>query len=284
MIEKDVELKDYCSYKTGGRAEFFCCPADIFDLKVALKVADSNKMPLTLIGTGCNVLISDSGVRGMVISTRCFDSSVEFAGELVYASAGAMLDDVVQQCAEKGLAGIENMSGIPGSVGGAVIMNAGAFGTEIKDVAVTIDMVGLDGSLSTVEAADAGFGYRRADNLSGIVTGVGLKLEKGDSADILARRAEVLARRDEKQPLEYPSCGSVFKRPEGNYAGALIEQCGLKGFQMGGAQVSEKHANFILNKGGATSNDIYSLINHVQQTVLEKTGVKLEREVRFIGF
>ncbi|MGD9807257.1 MAG: UDP-N-acetylmuramate dehydrogenase [Deferribacterales bacterium] len=284
MIDKKVSLKDYCSYKTGGKAEFFSCPTDTFDLKVLLKFASDNGIAVTLIGTGNNVLISDKGVKGLVISTRCMNDEVQIENDLVYAGAGVRLDALIEQCVEAGLAGIENMSGIPGSVGGAVMMNAGAFGTEIKDIAITVEMCGYDGVIKSVPAEEAGFGYRKAENLSGIVTGLGLKLEHADKAELKAKRAEILAKRAEKQPLEYPSCGSVFKRPEGNYAGALIEQCGLKGFKIGGAQISEKHANFIVNVGKAKSKDIYDLINHVQETVLKETGVQLEKEVRFIGF
>ena len=284
MIDKNVSLKDYCSYKTGGRAELFACPEEIFDLKVALKFASDNSIPLTILGTGYNVLIADKKIKGLVLSTRCLNRFIEFDGEHVYAGAGEIMDNVVTECIGRGLSGLENMSGIPGSVGGAVCMNAGAFGTEIKDTAVEVGLCGLDGRESIVKAEDAGFGYRKAENLNGIVTWVKLKLQEADTAELKAKRAEILAKRKEKQPVEFPSCGSVFKRPEGGYAGALIEQCGLKGFKIGGAQVSEKHANFIINTGKAKSADIYNLINHVQKTVQEETGVELEREVRFVGF
>ncbi|ADD67276.1 UDP-N-acetylenolpyruvoylglucosamine reductase [Denitrovibrio acetiphilus DSM 12809] len=284
MIEKKVPLKDYCSYKTGGKAEFFTCPTDTFDLKVVLKFASDNSIPVTLIGTGYNILVSDKGVKGLVVSTGCMNNDIQIEGELVFAGAGVSLNDLILKCIDNGLAGLENMSGIPGSVGGAVIMNAGAFGTEIKDVAVQIEMCGFDGVVSSIHAEDAGFGYRKAENLKGIVTGLGLKLEHGNKDELLAKRAEILKKRSEKQPLEFPSCGSVFKRPEGGYAGTLIEQCGLKGYKIGGAQVSEKHANFIVNTGKAKSADIYALINHVQETVFKETGIKLEREVRFVGF
>lgn len=284
MIEKNVKLKDLCSYGTGGTAEYYTCPADIFDLKVALKFASDNRMQVTLLGTGYNVLISDRGVKGLVLSTRCLNDAAEFGEDFVYAGAGAVLDSLILESIKRGFAGLENMSGIPGSVGGAVRMNAGAFGTEIKDAADTIDMCGFDGVLSSVPAADAGFGYRKAENLEGIITGVKLNLEKGDTEELLAKRRDILAKRAEKQPLDCPSCGSVFKRPEGNFAGTLIEKSGLKGFSIGGAQVSEKHANFIINTGKASSKDIYDLINYVQEKVHKETGIMLEREVRFIGF
>ncbi|PLX67637.1 MAG: UDP-N-acetylenolpyruvoylglucosamine reductase [Denitrovibrio sp.] len=284
MIEKDVSLKNYCSYKTGGKAELFCCPEEIFDLKVALKFASDNSLPLTILGTGYNVLIADKKIKGLVLSTRCLNRFVEIDGLNVYAGAGELLDKVIMTCIKNNLEGIEGMSGIPGSVGGAVCMNAGAFGTEIKDVAEAVGVCGLDGREQIINAEDAGFGYRRAENINGIVTWLKLKLKEGNSEDLLRKRGEILKARTEKQPLESPSCGSVFKRPEGGYAGALIEQCGLKGFKIGQAQVSEKHANFIINTGNAKSADIYKLINYVQETVKKETGVHLEREVRFVGF
>lgn len=284
MIEHDVSLKNYCSYRTGGKAELFTCPQDIFDLKVALKFASDNSLPLTVLGTGYNVLIADKKIKGLVLSTRCLNRFTEVSGSDVYAGAGEILDRVVMTCIKNGLSGVEALSGIPGSVGGAVRMNAGAFGTEIKDVASAVGICGLDGKEYIINAEDVGFGYRQAANIDGIVTWLRMRLEAGKTEDLLEKRAIILKNRNEKQPLDKPSCGSVFKRPAGGYAGALIEECGLKGFTIGGAQVSEKHANFIVNNGNAKSEHIYNLINHVQKTVEEKTGVKLEREVRFIGF
>lgn len=284
MIIKNASLKDRCSYHTGGAAEFFAEPADTDQLRQALLFAGENSLEVTVLGSGCNVLVSDEGVRGLVISTGRLAADIRFDDVDVYAGAGVILDELVRQSVINGLDGLVNMSGIPGSVGGAVIMNAGAFGTEIKDTAARIDMCGMDGNIYAVDAADAGFGYRRADNLKGIVTGCLFRLKKDDPEKLMLKRAEILGMREQKQPLDFPSCGSVFKRPEGNFAGTLIEKCGLKGFSIGGAQVSEKHANFIINRSDASSKDIYDLINHVQRTVYEKTGVMLEKEVKFIGF
>jgi UDP-N-acetylmuramate dehydrogenase len=284
MIIKNASLKDRCSYHTGGAAEFFAEPEDADQLRQALLFAGENSLEVTVLGSGCNVLVSDEGVRGLVISTGRLAADIRFDDVDVYAGAGVILDELVRQSVINGLDGLVNMSGIPGSVGGAVIMNAGAFGTEIKDTAARIDMCGMDGNIYAVDAADAGFGYRRADNLKGIVTGCLFRLKKDDPEKLMLKRAEILGMREQKQPLDFPSCGSVFKRPEGNFAGTLIEKCGLKGFSIGGAQVSEKHANFIINRSDASSKDIYDLINHVQRTVYEKTGVMLEKEVKFIGF
>jgi len=283
-IETGIELRDHCSYRTGGKAEFYAAVQTNEDLADALKFAAEKKLEITVLGGGYNVLISDNGVKGMVIDTTGLNGYTVVDGAQVYAGAGIVIDELAAKTAENGLCGMEEMSGIPGCVGGAVKMNAGAFSTEIKDIAVYVDMMDFDGRGHRVSNADAGFGYRRAEGLKGIVLGALFGLKKGVAEEIKNRRIEILAKRAEKQPLHLPSCGSVFKRPEGNYAGTLIEKCGLKGFSIGGAQVAEKHANFILNTGNATADEIYRLIKHVQDTVEKETGVRLEREVRFIGF
>ena len=284
IIEQNRILKGLCSYRTGGAAEFYAAVQTDDELAEALAFASGNKLEITILGGGYNVLISDKGVSGLVINTAGLNCHIAVSGTEVYAGAGIMIDDLAEMTAQAGLCGMEEMSGIPGTVGGAVRMNAGAFATEIKDIAVYVDMMDMDGRRYRVQNADAGFGYRRADGLTGVVTGAMFSLKEGEPETIKARRTEILARRNEKQPLDFPSCGSVFKRPEGNYAGTLIEKCGLKGFRIGGAVVSEKHANFILNVDNAASDDIYSLILHVQDTVEKETGIRLEREVRFIGF
>jgi UDP-N-acetylmuramate dehydrogenase len=285
MIQENISLKELCSYKTGGSAEFYAEPANVSELQEALKYGHENDLEITVIGSGYNLLIADEGIKGLVINMSELDKFVAFDGELIYAGAGIELDGLVEYCVLNGYAGIEEMSGIPGTVGGAVRMNAGAFGTEIKDVADKVAVCSFHGELSVVSGKDAGFGYRKADGIKGIVTGVWLALGKvEDNSELIEKRVEILERRNEKQPLDYPSCGSVFKRPEGNYAGTLIEKCGLKGFRIGDAMVSEKHANFVLNVGNATSKDIFDVICHVQKTVEEKTGYKLQREVKFFGF
>lgn len=283
-IETGIELRDHCSYRTGGQAEFYAAVQTNEDLADALKFAGDRELEITVLGGGYNVLICDRGVKGLVINTAGLNCHTTVNGTEVYAGAGVVIDTLAGETAEMGLCGMEEMSGIPGCVGGAVKMNAGAFTTEIKDIAVYVDMMDFDGRRYRVENPDAGFGYRRAEGLKGIVLGAMFRLKTADAQEIKIKRTEILAKRAEKQPLHLPSCGSVFKRPEGNYAGTLIEKCGLKGFSIGGAQVAEKHANFILNTGNATADDIYRLIKHVQDTVEKETGVRLEREVRFIGF
>ena len=284
MIVKDFPLNTVCTYKTGGNAEYFCDAASEDDIKEALKFAQDNRLELILLGGGYNVLVADSGVKGLVLCTAGLNSYILKKDDSIYAGAGVTIDKLAEWTCENGLAGFAELSGIPGTVGGAVRMNAGAFTTEIKDVALSVDVMSLDGVTLTIKAADAGFGYRKAENIKGIILGADFRAEKGCAEELKHRRCEILAKRAEKQPLDYPSCGSVFKRPEGNYAGTLIEKCGLKGYSIGGAEVSDKHANFILNKGNATSNDIYSLMCHVRDTVEQKTGIRLEMEVRLIGF
>ncbi len=284
MIKKSYPLNNICTYRTGGKAEYYSRVRTDAELKDALSFAHKNKLEIIILGGGYNVLIHDKGVKGMVINTAGLNVYIIRDGETVYAGAGVSIDSLAEWACENGLRGLEDMSGIPGTVGGAVKMNAGAFTQEIKDTAAEIDMMSTDGRIYQAKGADAGFGYRRADNLKGVVLGAKFHLKNADSEELKKRRSEILAKRTDKQPLDYPSCGSVFKRPEGNFAGTLIEQCGLKGYRIGGAIVSEKHANFILNIENATSSDIYNLICHVRETVKEKTGITLEQEVRLIGF
>lgn len=285
MIKKNVSLSGYCTYGTGGNAEFFCEPKTVSHIKEIFDFIKADKMPLTIIGHGANILVSDDGVKGLTVALRRLNNFIIRKGNCVYAGGGVNLDSLIEYSVENGLGGLEAMSGIPGSVGGAVSMNAGAFGTEIKDKAFTIECLNFNGEQICVNACDAGFGYRKAENLNCvIVTGCTFKLESCDTQELRKIRNDILAKRDEKQPLNYPSCGSVFKRPEGNFAGTLIEQSGLKGFIIGGAQVSEKHANFIINIGGAKSSDIYELINKIKTTVFNQSGIMLEPEVKFLGF
>jgi UDP-N-acetylmuramate dehydrogenase len=245
------------------------------------------KLPHEVIGYGANILVSDNGYDGLIICLRDFEKTCLRSGNHLLIGAGVLLNDAILYAAEQGLAGMEALSGIPGTVGGAVKMNAGAYGTEMKDIVTRINVLTLeDGTLMerVYTNDEALFDYRKADGLLGkLVLGVDITLTPGDKDTILAKRKEILKQRTEKQPLNYPSCGSVFKRPTGNFAGTLIEQCGLKGYTIGGAQVSEKHANFIVNLGDATSSDIYNLITHVKKTVFIKTKVMLEEEVKFIG-
>ena len=264
VINKNVSLKDYTSYKTGGNALYFadCISSD--DVYYALKFACDNNLSYEVIGGGSNLLVSDDGYNGLIICTKNLNRYIINTGKnILKCGAGIILADLVLYACNHSLSGMEAMAGIPGSTGGACKMNAGAFNQEIKDTLLTVTFMNKDGSITTLENQEVGFGY---------------------SEELLNIRKEILEKRKEKQPLHKPSCGSVFKRPEGNYAGTLIEKCGLKGYSIGGAVVSTKHANFILNENNATSSDIYNLIQHVIKEVKSQTGITLEPEVRLIGF
>lgn len=237
-----------------------------------------------VLGKGSNILFSDKGYDGMIIK---MPSSSEFTLKEndVYASAGASLYSLAAFCASSSLSGLEFAGGIPGTVGGGIVMNAGAYGGELKDVIKTVTLCDENGNIFTLNNEEMEFGYRKSivSKKALTVLSAVFSLTPGKESDIRDLMASLNAKRREKQPLNFPSAGSAFKRPEGNYAGALIEQAGLKGFSLGGASVSAKHAGFIVNDNGATSADIYNLIRHVQNTVFESSGIMLEPEIKMIG-
>lgn len=287
VINKNVSLKDYTSYKTGGNALYFadCISSD--DVYYALKFACDNSLSYEVIGGGSNLLVSDDGYNGLIVCTKNLNRYIINTGKnILKCGAGIVLADLVLYACNHSLSGMEAMAGIPGSTGGACKMNAGAFNQEIKDTLLTVTFMNKDGSITTLENQEVGFGYRKSEALKDKIVLSAEFLYKNDktSEELLNIRKEILEKRKEKQPLHKPSCGSVFKRPEGNYAGTLIEKCGLKGYSIGGAVVSTKHANFILNENNATSSDIYNLIQHVIKEVKSQTGITLEPEVRLIGF
>lgn len=287
VINKNVSLKDYTSYKTGGNALYFadCISSD--DVYYALKFACDNNLSYEVIGGGSNLLVSDDGYNGLIVCTKNLNRYIINTGKnILKCGAGIVLADLVLYACNHSLSGMEEMAGIPGSTGGACKMNAGAFNQEIKDTLLTVTFMNKDGSITTLENQEVGFGYRKSEALKDKIVLSAEFLYKNDktSEELLNIRKEILEKRKEKQPLHKPSCGSVFKRPEGNYAGTLIEKCGLKGYSIGGAVVSTKHANFILNENNATSSDIYNLIQHVIKEVKSQTGITLEPEVRLIGF
>ena len=272
------------SLRLGGPADLLAEPSSQEELQAVLTLAGETGTPVTVIGRGSNLLVRDSGVRGLVIriAQRMRELSVE--GCDLTAQAGASLSEAAALAQRNGLAGLAFASGIPGAVGGGAVMNAGAYGGELKDVVLWVEGIGPDGAVFRRAGTEMGFGYRasRLQDEGGIVTRVGFRLRPGDPKEIAAEMAELNERRRARQPLELPSAGSTFKRPEGHFAGALIEGCGLKGFRLGGAQVSEKHAGFLVNVGG-TARDFENLMNHVRRVVLEETGVALTPEVRVIG-
>lgn len=276
-------MKKHTSFKTGGSCEYFLVPENADELVSVVELCKKENIPAFILGNGSNLLVTDDFHKGVYISMLKINGITEKNG-IITAEAGARLSGLCAFVSSLSLTGLEELSGIPGTVGGAVYMNAGAYGGEIKDTLVKV--VYLDKNLNICELSgeECGFGYRKSifsDN-GGIILSASFKLQKGEKTKIKEKTAELLKKRSEKQPLEYPSAGSTFKRPEGYFAGKLIEDCGLRGFSIGGASVSEKHCGFIINKENASSADILSLIAHIQKTVYEKFGVLLEPEVRII--
>lgn len=283
--EREVSMKNYTSFKVGGPAELFLSPEDAGQTAKLVRFCEKEEIPVFVLGKGSNLLVSDRGIKGAVIYTgkQCGISLVD--ENTVRAQSGASLAQLCTFALENSLSGLEFAYGIPGTVGGAVFMNAGAYGGEMKDVLLNSEYVSTDGTSGELdnEAMELSYRHSAYENSNLVITAASVRLAPADRNEIKSTMNGILARRKEKQPLEYPSAGSTFKRPEGNFAGALIEQCGLKGVSVGGAQVSEKHAGFIINRGGATAADILSLIKHVQARVKAQTGVSLETEIRLIG-
>lgn len=283
--QRDVPMKNYTSFKIGGSADLFLMPKNEKQVSGIASFCAENGTPVFVLGKGSNILVSDSGIRGAVIFTGGLNS-VELIDSLtVKTGSGLSLMQLCNFALENSLSGLEFAFGIPGTVGGAAFMNAGAYGGEMKDVLVScshVDMRGMCGVLAG-EELDLSYRHSAYEDNGFIVTSAAVRLEKGEKEQIKEKMYGFLARRKEKQPLEFPSAGSTFKRPQGYFAGALIEQCGLKGTSIGGAQVSEKHAGFVINRGGATADDVLRLVELVAQTVEKETGVRLEPEIRFIG-
>ncbi len=280
----DVLLKDYTSFKIGGKADVMIFPDSIEKLSALISLIGNEKITSLVLGKGSNMLVDDSGFRGVVINT-CKLDKITLADDLtVVCQCGVSLSRLCRFALENSLTGLEFAFGIPGTAGGAAYMNAGAYGGEMKDVLVSCEHIHSDGSFGEFCADKLELGYRHSvySDSDMLITSLKLKLSKGNPEEIKAKMDELMGKRRDKQPLEYPSAGSTFKRPEGYFAGALIEQCNLKGYSVGGAQVSEKHAGFVINKGGATAYDVISVIEHCQKTVFEKTGVMLEPEVKII--
>ena len=285
ILRKNEPMSLHTTFRVGGPADTYAEPEDTWELRELMDTCSGAGTPCLLIGRGSNLLIGDGGFRGTVICLGKAFSKIEVDGEVITAQAGAQLSAVANAALEHGLAGMEFASGIPGSVGGALVMNAGAYGGEMKDILLAADILEMDGTPDRTDAAGLELGYRHSNipELGRTVLGASFRLEKGDPAEIEAKMKDLNARRKEKQPLEYPSAGSTFKRPEGYFAGKLIEDAGLKGYSVGGAQVSEKHAGFVINRGGASAKDILQLIQEVQRRVFEQSGVRLEPEIRMAG-
>ncbi|MBP3329382.1 MAG: UDP-N-acetylmuramate dehydrogenase [Clostridia bacterium] len=284
-IKKDVPMKMYSSFKTGGNASLMLSPKDEKSLFEAVKKCKENNIRPFILGNGSNILVSDGGIDNVVIHIgKGFDEISLIDDTTIRCYAGCSLMRLCRFALENSLSGLEFAYGIPGSVGGAIYMNAGAYGGEMKDVVVSCDYITFDGDKGTYTKDEMQLSYRNSifNNSDKIIVSVILKLEKGSKTEIENKMNELMGKRKSKQPLEYPSAGSTFKRPEGHFAGQLIEECGLRGKTIGGAQVSEKHCGFIINKNNASSDDIKDLIEFVRDEVLEQKGVYLETEVKFI--
>jgi len=281
---RDMPAKEFTTYKTGGKAELAAKPVSEKEFSYLIRVGAENRIPLTVLGGGANVLISDGGLAGILILTDLYRGT-EFTGNRVIARCGEDRDNFVKKCCEKGLAGLEKTSGIPGTVGGAVRMNAGAFGQETFDCLTSVKLMdGRSGLVFTKNKKELEYGYRSVKGINGfIILEAEFEFSLDNPKKLLSAREEVLNSRARKQPLDFPSAGSVFKRPEGDYASRLIDAAGLRGLRAGDAEVSRKHTGFIINRGGATASDIYRLICEVKKRVKEKFGTELETEQILLG-
>ncbi|MBQ8072259.1 MAG: UDP-N-acetylmuramate dehydrogenase [Clostridia bacterium] len=277
-------MRDYTTLKLGGPADWLALPASREEIAGLMREARSREIPVTILGHGSNVLVLDGGIRGLVIRMGRGMNRVEVRGREIIAQTGAMMGTVASAAAEHGLTGLEFASGIPGTVGGGVLMNAGAYGGEMAQVVSSVAGVTPDGGFLTLEGDALGFGYRRSAMQENglVISEVRFRLEEGDPRVIRETMADLNRRRAESQPLDVPSAGSTFKRPEGAYAAALIDQCGLKGYAIGGARVSPKHAGFLVNTG-ERARDFLDLMRAVQRIVEERTGIRLEPEIRILG-
>ena len=281
-IFKDEPMSKHTTFRIGGPCALLLDARSSDAAVQAVNILTDFGFNPFILGKGSNLLVSDDGYKGVILKLSC--NKIEVQGNKIFAEAGAALSSLANMAQKKGLTGLEFAHGIPGSVGGAVVMNAGAYGGEISQVLTESTYVSECGVYS-ISLNEHNFGYRKSfykDNPSLLVLSAVFTLSPGNSDDIASKMRDLADRRREKQPLEYPSAGSVFKRPEGHFAGALIEQCGLKGYRIGAAEVSDKHAGFIVNRGNATAKDVRLLIEHIQNTVRKETGVELECEVCFL--
>ena len=283
-VVRDAEMCRYTTLKLGGKADFLAFPRSAAEIAGLFEEAGENGLPVTVIGHGSNLLVLDGGIRGLVIRVEKNMREIRTDGNRLVVQAGAMLGSAAAAAADAGLTGLEFASGIPGTVGGGVTMNAGAYDGEMAQVVSRVDGMLPDGTFVSYNREEMAFGYRTSAvrDLCVIVTEVTFDLQPGDPAAIRARMGELNALRAKKQPLDLPSAGSAFKRPEGYFAAALIDQCGLKGYSIGGAQVSMKHAGFLVNTG-TSSKDFLDLMRYVQRIVQERAGVALEPEIGIVG-
>ncbi|MFW2489335.1 UDP-N-acetylmuramate dehydrogenase [Clostridium chromiireducens] len=284
QIQLDAKMSEHIYFKVGGPVDILLTPNNIQQVREAIEICKGNEIPFYVIGNGSNLLIKDGGIRGVVIKL-CELNKIERVGNRITAECGALLKDVSAAATEGALAGFQFACGIPGSVGGAVFMNAGAYDGEISFVIESAQVLDDNQEIKILSKEELNLGYRQSVVMQKgyIVLSATFALTPGDKEKIQARVDELTKRREERQPLEYPSAGSTFKRPEGHFAGKLIEDAGLKGFTIGGACVSERHAGFVINKDNGTAKDVLGVINHVKEEVKRQFGVDLYPEVRILG-
>lgn len=284
-IQKDEPMKKHTTFRIGGPADYFIMPSNEKELAEAVRVCRKFLIPIYIVGNGSNLLVGDKGFRGAIIQLYKSMGTFQVEGNQITAQAGCSLAQIANAALDAALTGFEFAAGIPGTLGGAVVMNAGAYGVEMKDVLTSVRVMTEEGEIMELPAEELGLGYRTSiiPEKRYIVLGAVISLTEGKKEEIKAQMDDLRQKRVSKQPLEYPSAGSTFKRPEGYFAGKLIQDSGLKGFTVGGAQVSEKHSGFVINKGNATAADVMELIRQVTAKVKEDTGVTMEPEVKQIG-
>ena len=278
-------MASHTTFRIGGPADYFVMPETIEELANVLKLCKEEQMPYFILGNGSNLLVGDKGFRGVVIQLYKNFDGLQIEGTTVTAKAGAMLIRVAKESGKAGLTGLEFASGIPGTIGGAMVMNAGAYGGEMKDVVTAVTVLTKDGEIKTLTGEEMNFRYRGSvvEDEAYIVLEAVMELQEGNLEEIQARIDELSVQRRTKQPIEFPSAGSTFKRPEGHFAGKLIMDAGLRGYRVGDAQVSEKHCGFVINRGNATATEIKTLMGDVAKKVKEEFGVDLEAEVILLG-
>ncbi|MDZ5725253.1 UDP-N-acetylmuramate dehydrogenase [Acetobacterium sp. K1/6] len=283
-IKKNEPMKNHTSFQVGGPADLFLMPQSREELKAVLEICKKSEKPVYIMGNGSNLIVRDKGFSGIIINTKALNQ-VKKVGETLIAEPGISLKDLAKVALKEKLTGLEFASGIPGSLGGAVTMNAGAYDGEMKGIIKSITVITEDGSLKSIPGEQCNFAYRTSilQQHHWVLVSVELALKNGDYQAIEERMLDLNTQRETKQPLEYPSAGSTFRRPEGYYAGKLVQDAGFRGYTLGGAQVSEKHSGFVINKGGASAADILNLIGAIQAGVKEKFGVELKTEVIVIG-
>ncbi len=276
-------LSKYTSFRIGGPADYYLEPADKEDVVQIIIFLEQRNIPFMVMGKGSNMLVSDEGIRGAVINLEEGLNKIYIEEECVYVEAGMSISRFVDFCIQHGFKGVEMLPGIPGTVGGAIMMNAGAYGGEISDYLVEVEVLRKENIL-TISKLESGFSYRRSGFQGDVILAAKFKLPLGDKGEVMSMRRELLMKRNRTQPVNFPNSGSMFKNPSGIYAAKLIEEAGLKGKWSGKAQISEKHANFIVNHGNATAEDILNLIELSRQSVMKMSGISLELEVKLVGF